>query len=167
MPGIDLKRFPGITQKRGDFCLLACIENCINYFDRNVDADQFKLDAHFRKYINPTIDHPYFKYFAKYVNKFNDKYEGFRNTFTNIKDFITAIKRSLDNEIPIIFSLKSNVEGYAHIVIAYAYEEDLLRYFDPNNTLTNNYLTYKIEEIQQILKGNNNPDTLSIIPVED
>ena len=163
MPSIDLKKFPGFTQQRHDFCLLACIQNILYYHDSEININQFELDKHFRKYINPKTDHPYFKFFAKYIGKIKPQYQGAYDEFDKFQDFIEKIKMCLDDKIPIMFSLKSQVVNGAHIVIACDYEGDLLKYFDPNDELTDTFITIKFEQVRTILKGSTKFDTLSVI----
>ncbi len=166
MSGIDLKKFPGFTQKEDDYCLLACIQNILYYYDSQTNIDQYKLDRHFRKYVNPSTDHPYFKFFAKYLSTIKPNYQGVYDEYENIEDYIEKIKSSLDNQIPIMLSLKS-IQNHAHIVIAYEYEGDILKLFDPNNRLKNNYITIKFEQVHSILKGIGNFDAFSIISIKN
>lgn len=163
MSGIDLMKFPSFTQKKDHFCLLACIQNILYYLDSENNISQFDLDKHFRKYINPETDHPYFKFFAKYIGKINPNYQGVYDEFDKIQNFIEKIKISLDDQIPIMFSLKSQVENRAHIVIACDYEGDLLKYFDPNDKLIDNFITIKFEQVRTFLRGSAKFDTLSVI----
>lgn len=167
MPGIDLIKFPSFTQQRDDFCLLACIQNIFYYYNSENNINQFELYNHFHKYINFETDHPYFKFFARYIEKIEPNYQGIYDEFDNIQHFIEKIKMSLDNQIPIIFSLKSGEVNRAHIVIAYEYEGNLLKYFDPNHNLKNNFVTIEFERVKTILRGTTKFDTLSIIFTEN
>lgn len=163
MPSIDLMKFLGFTQQRDDFCILACIQNILYYYDSEININQIELDKHFRKYINPKTDHPYFKFFAKYIGIINPKYQGVYDEFDNIQNFIEKIKASLDDQIPIMLSLKSQIENRAHIVVACEYEGNLLKYFDPYDKLKSNFITIKFEQVKIILRGSTKFDTLSVI----